>query len=581
MNCIEALLYWFNSLGASDIHFVPGGMIVWLIDAAKTQGYSLHNYHHEQSAGFAAESASRFSSLQLVAATSGPGATNLVTSVASSFFDSACVIYLTGQVNTRELSALGQRQKGFQETDISSILKPITLHSKTYHNVDALIQDLPVIANHVTSTRPGPIHIDLPLDVQRTKLTIDQQKGFEDWPYSNINTSRDHIVLDNEAYLLESLRKAFAEKKRPLLLLGHGAVSRATEITKIVYLLRSIGIPYVTSLRAVGLLSTSDLNYGMIGTYGLRSANLILKSSDLLICVGTRLDVRQTGANIQDFSSNKAIIHVSNDQTDLDNSTVTSHLSLNMEAKDFLGLLSRTYLTSDISARTAYADHIRKAYPHSHEYLPNEINPVEPLRHLFESARKDITVCTDVGQHQMWTAQAISQMHSHTSKIHLLTSAGHGAMGWGLPAAIGASRNRDELTILITGDGSFQMNIQELQTLYREQLGILIVVFNNYSHGMVAKFQDEVVSGRKLGTVDGYSSPSFSSVAISYNLRSERLNYDEFKDWCCNQTVDNMELPFILEVSIPVETSDVRPKREFGTNLMWLDKKNVLPSISN
>ena len=529
---------------------VVGGMIVQLLDSiALKGGTKLISMHHEQGAAFAADGYGRITGLPGVAfATSGPGAINLLTGIGSCYFDSTPALFITGQVNTHEQRGdRGVRQLGFQETDIVSMAAVVTKATFRVRNADEVPAVLERAYQIATSGRPGPVLVDIPMDVQRQPIA-----------------SAEPVVLAApEIGLLDGALRgrvfsALRNAKRPLILAGGGIRSaRAAEAFRA--FVDAAQIPVVHSLMGVDLLPAQHPSrVGMIGSYGNRWANHALHEADTLLVLGSRLDIRQTGANAVAFRGSRQFFHVDIDAAEMNN-RVTGVVAIRADLKDFLGGRPERPLHRHESAWYGRIAELCARWPDTAELGEQfEINPNVLMRTISQAARDTAGYAIDVGQHQMWAAQSLQL----SAEQRFLTSGGMGSMGFALPAAIGwATAERQTITV-IAGDGGLQCNIQELQTVARNQLPLKIIVLNNQTHGMVRQFQETYFEKRYQSTVDGYSAPNFSHVAKAYEIPGERIAAKAEIDGALARLYLNSG-PALLEIMIDTR-ANVYPKLAFG-----------------
>ena len=569
MKASDFVACYLECRGVTCVFELVGGMITHLLDSISTHtDLAIVCCHHEQAAGFAAEGYARIKGLPGIAlATSGPGATNLLTAIASSYFDSIPAVFITGQVNTHELKQdRGIRQLGFQECDIVSMAKPVSKSAVQVLDAAELGHALEEAFALAMEGRQGPCLIDLPMNVQAALLDdehVDHWLRRAKIPAAPLPGSlpavADGVQLEVE---LKNLLTAIDQSSRPLLLLGGGcatvgsrdAARRMADV---------LGIPIVFSLMAVDLIpDASHQRVGLIGSYGNRWANKALAMADLLIVVGSRLDIRQTGSDLKSFCEGKDIWHIDLDPSEIGVRVQPQHqLCCSIQAMaDQLATLP----PNAVCHHPVWLDQLRRLraqFPVVREYAcePSEINPLALLQQLSKLVPESCHYVTDVGQHQMWAAQSLL----FRTPDRFLTSGGMGAMGFGLPAAIGAAfASPGVMTLLISGDGSFQLNIQELETLRRNQLLIKIILFNNNCHGMVRQFQEAYFHGKVQSTVTGYSAPDFTAVSLAYAIPARRIQWaEEMADglgWLFSSCG-----PALLEVSIS-STSNVYPKLAFG-----------------
>jgi acetolactate synthase-1/2/3 large subunit len=492
---------------------LSGGMIAFLTDAISQEGsVPIINVRHEQAAGFAAEGASRSSRIPSVAlATSGPGATNLVTAVGSAYFDSTPVLFITGQVHQSELRKdINQRQNGFQELNIVEMVKGITKFAIQVRNPDEFKSALQKAWSIATNDRPGPVLIDIPIDVQQMKLE----------PFSVVALEESGKVPNLTAQSdFEELHEWLNNSKNPLVLVG-GGVRLAGCIEEFRQTIKLLQIPVVHSLMAVDALpSNSPYRVGMIGSYGNRWANKALAASDTILVLGSRLDVRQTGSSVEEFMAGKRIIRVDIDQFELDG-RVNANLDLKMNINSFFELLDVTRIQIDSRDFMKSISLWKAEYPAENEQDEDfELNPnfvVSRIGEFFKDAKGFLV---DVGQHQMWAAQSLSLLEDQ----RFITSGGMGAMGFSIPAAIGCAAGNGGKWVAIAGDGCAQLSLPELQTLKQYNLAVAVCIINNEQLGMVAQFQEENMESRYIATRDGYSNPDFMAIAKAFGIPSFRV----------------------------------------------------------
>lgn len=540
--------------GVSHIFEVIGGMTTHLIDSADRQGkIQLVSMHHEQAAAFAAEAMARMTGIPGVAlATSGPGATNLLTGIGSCYFDSVPAVFITGQVNVHEQKGdRAIRQLGFQETDIVSMARPIT---KAAWSLTAASQVPEVLAEAfrvALADRPGPVLLDLPMDVQRTAIFPE--------PPVKLPELAEFNQLEGLVEIFEALEQA----QRPVILAGGGLrAARATTLFR--ELSELLQIPVVNSLMAVDVLPYADpLRTGLIGSYGNRWANMALGNCDVLLVLGSRLDIRQTGADTASFQQGKQIFHVDCAAGEINN-RIQGCRPILADLRNFLAKaieLAKTRQPRSHSAWLEEINQLRRQWPDTEEATAGVgINPNRLMHHLAARTTQAAAYVVDVGNHQMWAAQSLEL----GPEQRFLTSGGMGAMGFSLPAAIGASyASPGKAIVQISGDGSFQINLQELETVAHHQLPIKMVVLNNQSYGMVRQFQQSYFSERYVGTVWGYSAPDFCLVAKAYGLPALTVNYEAELEAGLAAMWREPLRPFLLQIHINPETN-VYPKIAFG-----------------
>ena len=514
----DYIVSFFIEKGIKDVFGYPGGMVTYLMDsfAKKKDLIRQHVCYHEQGASFNACGYAQIAQLPGVAyATSGPGATNLVTGIANAYFDSLPCIFLTGQVNTYESKGeLDVRQKGFQETDIVSIAKTITKHAVQITDPTEIKMELEKAFYLSMEGRPGPVLLDIPMDVQRSQIDPVSLNGFN----PNTNTYETYDTVDTARYILHELSLA----KKPLIIAGAGIRNSGMKelFKKVVDKLQA---PVVTSMIGVDCLeSNSKYKIGFIGAYGHRSANFATGKSDLILSLGSRLDCRQTGSNKDIFAQQAKIIRVDIDAGEITNKIKDNEKSLVCDlAKLLPTLLELPYEKNNVE---------HKEWLKECNDMKNLLQGIdgEPenmiVREISKCISEDAVITTDVGQNQVWVAQSFEVKEQQ----RILFSGGHGAMGYSLPAAIGAYYACHKPIICFTGDGGLQMNIQELQFVVRENIPIKIVLLNNNSLGMIRHFQEMYFDGKYTQTVneEGYSVPNFCKIAEAYGITQYKILND-------------------------------------------------------
>jgi acetolactate synthase-1/2/3 large subunit len=541
---------------------LQGGMITRIIDELHNQGgIKIVSVHHEQAAAMAADAYARVKNIPGVAlATSGPGATNLITGIGNCFFDSVPAIFITGQVNLNEQKADRPiRQLGFQETDIVSIIKPIT---KAAYAVKRAV-DIPNIFEQAYKIslegRPGPVLIDIPMDIQNGECDESIEYIDSNIEYCNTKEIEDFII---------KLQQELKNSKKPLLLLGRG-VRVADVVSEIRQFVDKLNIPVVMSLNGIDTIPYDNKNrIGFIGSYGNRWANYALGVSDLLLVLGSRLDLRQTGADIPTFTKGKKIFHVDIDKGELNN-RIESFAVLNSDLKTFLQQISKTNI--EPLSNPEWIEEINQQKAKKNDIMElNSIKGINPnifIHKLSSKSKLAKAFTTDVGNNQMWAAQSIE---INTEQL-FLSSSGMGAMGYSLPAAIGSCFAFGiEPIVSISGDGGFQINIQELQTIVRNNLPIKIVIMNNHSLGMIRQFQDSYFNSCYQSTVWGYNSPDFSKIAEAYGIESFSIDKNDEIEKGLDMLWKNPNSPFLLNVSIDIHTN-VYPKMLFGKPLTEME----------
>ena len=505
----------FGYIGGNNAHIMDS------IDNHKN--IEMVNSMHEQGAGFAAEGYARVTGkIGVATATSGPGATNLITPIASCFYDSVPVLFITGQVNTYECKNASEcennapvRQIGFQETDIVSVVKPITKYAVLIDNIHDLRYELEKAAYLSEEGRKGPVLIDIPIDLQYKDMNFDEEKSFYESETYKV-FQRDKDIADEK---VETVAHLINDAKRPVILVGGGARISDVEL-ELNALLRKTHIPIVYTLMGKDIVKSSyRYNLGFIGAYGNRCASLTLANSDLLIILGSRLDARQTGRQTATFAREAKIIQVDIDSHEL-NRKIKVDIAFNADVKSFLDQLNTKVVNTDIESWQKKVLSYKEKYSSLYTIDKKEKMPNKIISLISQYSRPGDIVCVDVGLHQMWTAQSFEVKEEQ----RLLFSGGLGAMGFALPTSIGAALGSGKRAIVIVGDGGFQMNIQELEVLRRRNLPIKIFIMNNAFLGMVRQMQTEFLNKNYIGTQHDYSVPDFKSIGDAYGIKSHEVS---------------------------------------------------------
>ena len=528
-----------------------GGAIAHIYHSIdKYKEMEIINCIHEQGAGFAAEGYARITGKSGVAfATSGPGATNLITPIGSCYFDSVPTMFIAGQVNTYEYKYdKPVRQIGFQETDIVSIIKPIVKYAVMVDKVEDIRYELEKAYYLSQEGRKGPVLVDIPMNIQRTEVDISSLKSFFD--------SNEYFELENnkkEKNNVDEVINLLKESKRPIVLIG-GGVRLSNANVELLNYVEKYSIPVVYSLMGKDAISEDyKYNLGLIGSYGNRYGNLALANSDLILVLGSRLDTRQTGTSLDTFAREAKIIQVDVDKNEL-GSKIKIDIEINSDVKDFITTLNKYEINIDIT------EWLKKLKEYKNKFsstvgFDNNLKIPNYVVSIISKYLQDEDICVDVGQHQMWTAQSLNIKATQ----RVLFSGGMGAMGFALPASIGACIGSNKRTVVIAGDGGIQMNIQELEVINRRKLPIKIFVLNNKNLGMVRQFQELYFDKKYLGTIDDYSVPNFVDIAKAYGIKARKIDNIskleiELKD------IFSSNEPELINIELPVEMTTVEPK---------------------
>ncbi|RMH56608.1 MAG: biosynthetic-type acetolactate synthase large subunit [Candidatus Hydrogenedentota bacterium] len=496
---------------------------------------------HEQGGGFAAQGYARATGKPgVVLTTSGPGATNLVTPVADAMMDSVPIICITGQVPTAMIG-----RDAFQETDVTGVTRPITKHAFLVKSLD----DLPVVIHDAfklaVSGRPGPVVVDIPKDVQQSV----------DAPPGEITRSLFRKSLsppDPPEEALKKVAEAIAAAHKPVLYVGGGAVASgaAEEIRALVEKCR---IPVAQTLLGLGVVPGSHpLFYGMLGMHGSVASNYAVHHADLLLAFGVRFDDRVTG-KLDEFCKHGTIVHIDIDASEL-NKNKRADIGIVADLKESLKRLLPMLQEKNHDRWIEELDGVRRDKPFHIPDMGEKITPQAVLSLLNQRLTSETIVTTGVGQHQMFAAQFLT----FEEPRRWLTSGGLGTMGFGLPAAMGAQLARPEATVInIDGDGSFQMNIQELATCYSDRIPVKSLILNNQHLGMVAQWEDRFYGANRAHTYIGDPEadgpyPDFVAIAQGYRIPGRRVTkLEEVAD-----ALDEMlaaKTAFVLDVITPYQ----------------------------
>ncbi len=546
----DYLIEFLLSQNINKVFGYVGGAVAHIYHSiGKYEEIEIINSIHEQGAGFAAEGYARVTGKTGVAiATSGPGATNLITSIGSCFFDSIPTLFITGQVNTYEYKYNQPlRQMGFQEADIVRIVSPIVKYSVMIDRVENVRYELEKAYFLSQHARKGPVLIDLPMDIQRSEIDVESQASFfESHEYKNLSTQKISSDIDVVVKLLHN-------SLRPVVLVG-GGVRLSNAQTALLHFLKKNSLPVVYSLMGKDVITQEyEYNMGLIGSYGNRYGNLALANSDLILVLGSRLDTRQTGTNLSTFAREAKIVQVDIDADEL-GSKMDVAVAICCDAKEFIEKIDRATFTMDTNEWLKVLKLYKKSFPSllgidNNEKIPNLIVS-KIANHL-----SDEVVCVDVGQHQMWVAQSLDVKESQ----RVLFSGGMGAMGFALPCAIGACIASAKRTIAIAGDGGIQMNIQELEVIKRRNLPIKIFVFNNHNLGMVRQFQEIYFDKKYLGTVDDYSVPNLVDIVKAYGISSRTIGDIDSMD-AELADIFATDAPELINIELKEQMTTVEPK---------------------
>lgn len=523
MKLSDYLVKYLVDRGIHHTFMVVGGACAHIADSlGKNKEMQLICCKHEQAAAMAVDGYSRAGkNMGVAVATSGPGATNLITGICCLWYDSIPGLFITGQVNMKEIKGTRQvRQIGFQETDIVEIIRPVTKFAVMATEPEKIKYYLDKAFYIATKDRPGPVLIDIPLDVQHANIEPGKLEGFV--PEEEQKDEQKFYTQVKEAVQLIS------KAHRPVFLAGMGIkIAGAQAVFRKV--VEQTGFPVVSSWSAIDVLEHNHpLFFGQIGVYGNRGSNFLIQNSDLVLAIGSRLDTRQIGGQPKTFARGAKKIVVDIDKHELHKGLVEADIPICMDAKDFLTALSGELPTSrsfEVREWMKRCVDWKTNYP---AVLPNyrtqesQVNPYVFMETLAKQLDSDAIIITDIGGITVWAMQAF-----HVKRGQQFFSAfAHAPMGYALPAAIGAYFASPARPIIcLVGDGGLQINIQEFQTLVHYNIPIKIFVLNNNAYGIVKQFQEIYFEGEYCGTTkkSGYSAPDFVKVARAYGIPSARI----------------------------------------------------------
>ena len=532
-NGADAIIHAFHRHGIDTIFGYPGGCIMPLYDALIGSGIRHILCRHEQGAALAADGYARASGrLGVCVATSGPGATNLITGIANAYMDSIPMLVLTGQVPRGLIGT-----DAFQETDILGMTLGIVKHSYLVQDANRLPAILDEAIELATTGRPGPVLIDLPKDVLLSPVDLALTQPAHS---GRSQTARPAISPEQ----MERARQMLAQAKRPVLYSGggvslagaEGALRRFAEIS---------GIPQVVTLKGIGNPGRGNpLNLGMLGMHGSKAANRAVQESDLLICVGARFDDRATG-KIDTFSPGARILQLDVDASEIGKLRAVD-LGLLGDLSELLGALAQP-LDIEPWRDWCLTTKAQDGYPSPelHPAFHTRITGPAFIERLAEMAGPEAIVACDVGQHQMWVAQYYEFDHPRKH----LSSGGLGTMGFGLPAALGAQLARPDQPVLnISGDGSFMMNVQELATLKRYGLPVKMIILDNQCLGMVRQ-QQELFYRNRYSEIDLSDNPDFLQLAAAFGIPGRSIKSPDQIEGAVRDCLD-FDGPYLLHVQI-------------------------------
>lgn len=534
MNGAQILVNALEAEGVDTIFGYPGGAIMPVYDALVGSRLRHILVRHEQAAALAADGYARATGkVGVCMATSGPGATNLVTGIANAYMDSVPIVAITGQVATTLLGT-----DAFQEVDIFGISMPVVKHSFLVRSVAELAETIHEAFHIARSGRPGPVLIDLPKDVACASLSSDAGAGHG--LRSATGPIPSAVLPRPDARHLHIARDLIKSSRKPLVYAG-GGIRIADAARELRAFVEATRIPVVMTLQGLGSVPAEhDLALGMLGMHGTKAANLAVQSCDLLICIGARFDDRVTG-KLAEFAPHARVIHMDADPAEVSKLRAADCPLLG----DIKVMLNFLHETPEIDEWTNWCLSNKAEFAPRYDAPGEGVYAPKFIRSLSERAPGDTYITCDVGQHQMWVAQhyQFSRPSQH------LTSGGLGTMGFGLPSAIGVKLAYPQATVIsVTGDGSFMMNVQELATLKRYSIPVKIVLFDNQALGMVRQWQ-ELFFNERYSEVDLSDNPDFVQVAEAFGIKAFRVDKNDDVESAIDRLL-NSDGPILLHVPI-------------------------------
>ncbi len=515
MRAVDAVMECLKAEGVDVVFGMPGGANLPTYDAFVDAGIRHILVRHEAGGGHAAEGYAKATGKVGVAfATSGPGATNLMTPITDAMMDSVPVVFITGQVRTELLGT-----DGFQEADLIGISMPVVKHSFMIQHPLEIPRAIHEAFHIARSGRPGPVIVDIPQDLSRADIDYE--------PVSDLRLPGYQPTTDGNQKQIRQAAKALAAARRPVVYAGGGVVNAnaAAELTE---LCRADRFPVTCTLMGLGAYPAPDPQWlGMLGMHGLRAANYAMDEADLICAVGARFDDRITG-KLSEFAPRAKFIHIDVDPAEI-SKNVPAHIPIVGDARSVLAKLLIEYraLGADPARMEDWWTRIRgwqEKHPLAYsDSTDSEIKPQYMIQAVYEATDGRAIVTSDVGQHQMWTAQ----YYHFAEPRRWINSGGLGTMGFGLPAAMGAAIGcPDQLVVCVAGDGSVQMNMQELATCAQEKIPVKVLIMNNGYLGMVRQWQ-ELFWEKRYSQVDMGDYPDFVKLAEAYGATGLRLRDKE------------------------------------------------------
>ncbi|MDR1418622.1 MAG: thiamine pyrophosphate-binding protein [Endomicrobium sp.] len=556
MKLTDYVVQYFEKQKITHVFGFQGGLIANMIDScSKSDSIKYIQCYHEQTAAIAAEGYARETGKFGVAlASSGPGATNLITGIANAYFDSIPVIYITGNVNTFEGRCKRKiRQLSCQETDIVSIVKYITKYATIINNPQIIKYELEKAIAVAMSGRKGPVLLDIPNDIQRSEIDLNKLVRYNE-------TFQEKKVQEKK---VQDICNILKNSKRPMVICGGGLQSNIKLQELVHVFLKKTKLPFVVSLMGKGSVDETLDNFcGMIGSYANRCANIVFSNADVVLALGTRLDARQTGNRKNDTFEKIRFIQVDVDPEVLKDNSIKNKIAINCDISVFLKHPEIQQLS--IRSRqdwTSYVQSMKQNYSHDveleHNFFKKE--PYLAMKKISNNATNNTVFVVDIGQNQQWAAQMLKLQKNQ----RFFTAGGFAPMGYAIPTAIGiAFANPKRHIICIVGDGGFQISLQALLLISQYNLNITVVVLNNHCLGLISQFQIAYFNSNMPGTVKecGYDVPDIKYIAKAVRLKYYYIN--NISEDCLPKLSGGR----LIEINLP-ELTSVVPKLEFNQPL--------------
>jgi acetolactate synthase-1/2/3 large subunit len=573
MNVADYILNFLVKKKVKHVFLITGGAISFVIDAfSRNKKISYTCVAHEQAAAMMADSYSRLGpNFSATMVTSGPGATNLLTGIACSWFDSIPSIHICGQVNSYDLSSAHKstkqvRQIGFQETDIVSMAKPITKFSYQLKNAEEIKFILEKSYHIAQSGRPGPVLIDIPMNFQRKTIYPNKLKSFKP-----LKKKKSQKIISDQ---IKKIKIFMKKSKRPTIIVG-GGVRYSKTTQDLLVSIKNLEIPLVSTWSGVDSISHDHKNYiGCIGVYGSRAANFAIQNSDFILCLGSRLDTRITGGVPKNFARNAIIASVDIDKNELNKKR---GLKIDIKVNEDLGVFFKLYNSFSKNFKVNKPDWLKqtldwkKKYPmvlQSYRRQKKYVNPYVFMEKLSKLLKEDDVVIADDGAHLTWAIQGMKIV----KKQRLFSAFGNSPMGYAFPAALGASLALNKKRIIcIDGDGSIQINIQELHTMVSNKLPIKIFIMNNNGYGIIKQFQQLYLGKRYEASGKGVSNPDFKKICNGFDVNYLEIKKNIDIERVVKKTLNSNKSEFVNVFINP--NQKIIPKLSFGDPIEDLSPK--------